>query len=172
MDWQQLIIETFRWIPQVLEKALDGLTKEDLNYQPKADCNSVGWLVWHLSRVQDRFAEEISGEEQLWIKDKWYARFDRPPDPDDRGFGHTVEDLAAFKSPDAGILLDYHRAVFEHLKPKLQKLSMTDLDRKLDHPYYPTVGLRVAGVINDNIQHLGQVAYLRGLMKGKGWLET
>ena len=38
------------------------------------------------------------------------------------------------------------------------------------HPSIPNVRLRLMRVINDNIQHLGQVAYVRGMLRGWGWL--
>jgi len=172
MEWQQLIIDTYERISQVLEKALDGLTVDDLNQQHHPDCNSMGWLSWHLTRGQDRAIADLMGEEQLWVKDKWHARFNRPPDPSDTGFGHSLEDLAAFKSPDVQTLLAYHHAVLERTKRYISNLSETDLDRELDHPRFPTVGVRLVAVISDNFQHAGQVAYVHGLLKGKGWLDV
>ena len=172
MEWQQLIIDTFEQISQVLKKALDGLTVDDLNQQPHPDCNSIGWLAWHLTRSQDRAIADLMGEGQLWAKDNWHLRFNRPPDPSDTGFGHKLEDLAAFKSPDEQTLLAYHLAVLERTKHYISKLSETDLDRELGHPKFPTVGARLVAAISDDFQHAGQTAYVRGLLKGKGWLDV
>lgn len=172
MQWQELLIDGYGRMLEVLEKALDGLTQDDLNYQPHRDSNSIGWLVWHLTRVQDDHIADLMGEEQLWVKNKWYARFNRAPEPKDVGFGHSWEEVAAFKSPDAGIFLEYHRAVLERTKRYLATLTLSDLDRELDEPWYqplPTVGVRLISVLDDNLEHTGQVAYLRGLIKGKGW---
>ena len=170
MKWEQLIMDIYVRISQVLEKALEGLATDDLNKQPHPDCNSMGWLTWHLTRGQDRAIADLMGEEQLWIKDDWHARFNRPPDPKDTGFGHSLEDLGAFKSPDARTLLAYHHAVLERTKHYVSNLSANDLKRELNNPVFPTVGVRLVGVISDNLQHAGQVAYVRGLLKGKGWL--
>ena len=172
MEWQQLIIDIYVRISQVLDRALEGLTQDDLNQQPNPDSNSMGWLAWHLTRVQDRAIADLAGEEQLWIKDEWYSRFIRPADPQDVGVGHSSEDLAAFRSPDAQTLLAYHHAVLERSKHYINNLSQTDLDREIDHPRYPRVGLRLPAIISDNLQHAGQVAYVRGLLKGKGWLDV
>ena len=172
MEWQQLIIDIYVRISQVLDRALEGLTQDDLNQQPNPDSNSMGWLAWHLTRVQDRAIADLAGEEQLWIKDEWHSRFIRPADPQDVGVGHNSEDLAAFISPDAQTLLAYHHAVLERSKHYINNLSQTDLDRELDHPRYPRVGLRLLAIISDNLQHAGQVAYVRGLLKGKGWLDV
>jgi hypothetical protein len=172
MKWQQFIIDIYERISQVLERALEGLTQDDLNQQPKPDSNSMGWLAWHLTRVQDRAIVDLAGEEQLWIKDEWHSRFNRPPDPQDFGLSHTLEDLAAFKSPDVQTILGYHYAVMERSKHYINSLSENDLDRELDHPRFPTVGIRLLAVISDNLQHAGQVAYVHGLLKGKGWLDV
>lgn len=173
MEWHELITDGYGRILQVLEKALDGLTPEDLNQQSHRDCNSMGWLTWPLTRVQDDHISDLMGEEQLWKKDEWHARFNRAPDRKDIGFGHSSEDVAAFKSPGVETLLQYHRAVLERTKRYISNLSMADLDRELDEPWYqplPTVGVRLVSVMSDCLQHVGQVSYVRGLLKGKGWV--
>lgn len=113
-------------------------------------------------------------ETQVWIKDKWYLKFNRNADSDDTGYGHTPEEVAAFKSPDSRIQLDYYRATLEQTKRYISKLSLTDLDRQLNEPWFqppPTVGVRIISILADCLQHSGEIAYLRGLLKGKGWLE-
>jgi len=127
MEWQELITDGYGRVLQVLEKALDGLTPDDLKEQPHQDCNSIGWLAWHLTRVQDDHVADLMGEEQLWIRDEWHARFKRPPDRKDIGFGHSSEDVAAFEPPDVETLLEYHRAVLERSRRYIGNLSMADL---------------------------------------------
>ncbi|MFC2032652.1 DinB family protein [Chloroflexota bacterium] len=170
MEWKQLVIDIYVRISQVLEQALEGLTLDDLNQRPHPDCNSIGWLTWHLTRAQDRAISDLMGEEQFWIKDHWHDKFNRTNDPTDSGFGHNSEDVAAFKSPDSRTLLNYHHAVLERTKRYISNLSETDLKRELNNPISPTVSARLVGVISDNLQHAGQVAYLHGLLRGKGWL--
>ena len=170
MEFQQLLQNVFERVAQHLEKALDGLTQEDLNQLPKSDCNSIGWLTWHLTRAQDSAVSGFMGKEQIWITDRWYSKFNRKPDPTDTGFGHSSEDVANFQSPDTKTLLDYHYAILRQTKEYISKLSTAELERETNNPRNPTIGLRLAAVINDNLQHTGQVAYLRGLLKG--WLEA
>ncbi len=174
MEWQQLIMDIFVRISQDLERILDGLTVDDLNQRPRPDCNSIGWLAWHLTRSHDRNISELAAEEQLWIKDKWYAKFDRAPDPSDTGFGHSSDDIAAFRSPDSKTLLEYHHDVLELAKRYISgTLSETDLKREVESPTLgnvATVRARLVGIISEGLQHVGQEAYVRGLLKGKGWL--
>jgi uncharacterized damage-inducible protein DinB len=173
MEWQELVIDSYGRILEILESALEGLTQDDFNVQPHSDSNSIGWLAWHLTRVQDDHIADLMGEEQLWIEDEWHSKFNRAPDRKDIGFGHSSEEVSAFKSPDVEILLEYHRAVLERSKRYIHSLSEAELDRQLDEPWFqplPTVGVRLVSVMSDCLQHAGQVCYVRGLLKGKGWL--
>ena len=175
MEWQQMIADGYGRVLEMLEVALDGLTQDDLDQQPHPDCNSMGWLTWHLIRGQDHQIADLMGEEQLWVRDGWHAKFNRPRDPRDTGFGQSAEDVRAFKSPDVKTLLEYHRGVLERSKRFINTLSATDLDRELNEPWFqllPTVGVRLVSVMAEDLEHAGQVAYLRGLLKGKGWFKV
>jgi hypothetical protein len=173
MEWQELLVDGYGRALETLEKALDGLTPEDLDKRPCEDCNSMGWLAWHLARVQDHQLSDLAGAEQLWIKEAWHRQFGREPDANDIGFGHSSADVAAFRSPAPEVLLDYYRAVMDNGHLFIRGLTPDDLDRELNEPWFqplPTVGVRLISVMSDCLQHAGQVAYLRGMLKGKGWL--
>jgi hypothetical protein len=171
MEWKDLIIGSYDGAFRAVGRALDGLTQKELDWQPRPDSNSIGWTTWHLARAQDGLISCITGEEQLWIRDGWYAKFNRPADPNDSGYGHSQEEVAAFKSPDVNTLLDYHRAVLERSKQCLANLSVDDLDRKIDDflsQMFPTVGSRLVVILDEILQHTGQVCYIRGLLQGSG----
>ena len=172
MEWHDLLTDSYGRVLEILESVLNGLTEDDLNWQPRHDCNSIGWLTWHLTRQQDAQISALMGEEQLWIKDGWHSKFNRPADPQDSGFGQTEEEIAAFKSPDVQTLLDYQHATLERSKEYFLSLTKNDLDRELDEPWFqplPTVGVRLISIMNDAVLHAGQAAYVRGLIEGKGW---
>ena len=162
----------FNRVPEFLTNVLDGLIQEDLNWMPRKESNSIGWLVWHLTRQQDAQIASLMGKDQLWIKDKWYAKFNRDSTSRDIGFGHTPEQVAAFQSPDISTLLGYLRATVKRTIQYLKGLSEEDLDRELDEPQYhplPTVGVRLISILDDSVLHVGQAAYIRGMIQGKGW---
>jgi len=172
MKWKDILIDGYSRIPEFLENVLKDLTQDDLDWQPKHDCNSIGWLVWHLTRQQDAQIASLIGGEQLWVTDKWYTKFGRQPEPDDVGFGHSPEQVSAFKSPESRTLLDYNRAVVERSKQYISSLSENDLDRELNEPWFqplPTVGVRLVSILDDSVLHAGQAAYVRGMRQGKGW---
>ena len=172
MEWQQLVINGFKFAGDTVQKALAGLSPEDLNRMPGPDSNSIGWLAWHLTRLEDRSISRMSAQEQLWIKDGWHAKFGREANPEETGFKHTSQDVANFKSPEAAVFIDYHGAVLQRTEKFIAGLSPQDLDKKTDHPVFPTMGVWLGTVFADIQQHAGQVAYLRGLLKGKGWSDV
>jgi len=174
MAWQQLVMDIFDRIAGQLEQVLEGLAPEELNRQPAQGANTIGWLTWHLTRSHDRNMSEVMEKEQLWISDNWYARFNRAPDPAETGVGHSPEQMAAFRVPDGETVMEYHRAVLERIREYIDSgLSEDELERESYSPTFKSsspVLRRITGVINDGLQHLGQAAYVRGLITEQGWL--
>ena len=173
MKWQQLVMDQFTRIEQELAQVLDGLSVEDLNHQPAPDCNSIGWLAWHLTRSHDRNMSELVGKEQLWTSGKWYERFGRQADPDETGYGHTEEQAGNFVSPEGEVILAYYRAIMERIEHYIENdLTEEDLDREV---YSPTLNnaasamRRITGVIQQGFLHVGQAGYVRGMLNGRGW---
>jgi len=172
MELKELMLDIFARLASELELVLDGLTPEDLNTLPKPDTNSIGWLIWHSTRSQDRMNADLFGEDQLWVSEKWHLKFNRPPDQRDTGVGHTSEQVAAFRAPDGKTLLDYYHAVSKRSRDYIDtRLTEEDLSRQVWSPTLEstsTVEGRLIGVIY-NFAHIGQAGYVRGFLKGKGW---
>ena len=167
MESAEFITGVFERISDVVETALEGLSVEEINRQPNPACNSIGWMVWHLTRVQDVFVARLTDKEQVWVTEKWHEKFGRNANPQDLGYGHTQEDLANFKSPDAQTLMDYHHAALEKTIQYTGKLTAEELSRDIDDERSPTVALRLTAFISDNLQHAGQAAYLQGWIKSQ-----
>jgi hypothetical protein len=174
MKWQQLLIETYKRLSEEYENILDGLVLEDLHKRPAPDANTIGWLLWHTARSLDRTVGDVILGEQLWIRDKWYEKFGRQPDPNETGWRHSFEEVGKFRVPDIATLRDYQRAVVEVSVDYLERLTEKELDRECPLSTLPrttmSAGMRIRGNINDCFQHVGQAAYVRGLLKGQGWL--
>lgn len=172
MEWDDLLVDAYKRLPEFLSNVLKGLSQDNLDWQPHPDCNSIGWLIWHLTRQQDAQISSLMNEQQLWLSGEWAKRFNYSPDPGDVGFGHTPEQVSSFKSPDIQTILDYHYAVLDRTKRYLITLSKNDLDRELEEPWFqplPTVGVRLISILEDSLLHAGQAAYIRGLIQGRGW---
>jgi uncharacterized damage-inducible protein DinB len=167
VDVNDLLTEAYGRLPDLVAGALDGLSPEQLRQAPAAGANPVGWLVWHLTRIQDHHVADVQGEEQLWVTGDWAARCGLAADPNDTGFGHGPEEIAAVRPEDGRVLLDYHRAVVDRTRAYLRGLRPADLDRVVDESWDPpvTLGVRLVSVLDDDLQHVGQAAYVRGLIQ-------
>ena len=172
MEAVEIVGMALKRIEGSLGKALDNLTEEELHRQPHNDCNSIAWLAWHLTRVQDHHLSDLAGLDQTWTEGGWHAKFSMDPDPENVGWGHTPEQVANFRAPNAGILHEYYRAVLNRSRTYLTSLRSEDLMRVLEEPQWNetvTVGIRLVSVMNDNTEHMGQINYLRGLFGGMDW---
>ncbi|MER7441967.1 mycothiol transferase [Micromonospora avicenniae] len=168
MDVSDLLIETYDRLPDLVRGAVHGLDPDQLRQAPRRGANPVGWLVWHLTRVQDGHLAELLDAEQIWVTGDWAGRFGLArAEPGDTGYGHTPEQVAAVRPESAQVLLDYYDAVHTRTRRFLAGLQADDLDRVVDTSWDPpvTLGVRLVSVIEDDLQHAGQAAYVRGLIK-------
>ena len=168
MDAKDILIEALGRLPDEVRTAVHGLSPEQLRTAPAEGANPVGWLVWHLTRVQDSHVTELLGSdaEQVYITGDWARRFGRKADPSDTGYSHSAADVAAVRPESAQALEDYYAAVHERTLGYLRGLTDDDLDRVVDEDWDPpvTLGVRLISVVDDDVQHAGQAAYVRGLL--------
>jgi hypothetical protein len=169
VEWRELIVDCYDRLPELVEEVLAGVRTADLDWQPRPGTNPLGWTVWHLTRVQDAQIADLMGEADLWTSDGWHQKFNRPPDHDDSGYGHTPEQVRAFRSPSAKVQLDYLRAVTDRTNRYLASLTPAELDRELDESRQdpPTVAVRIVSIVADCHQHAGEASYIRGLLKAR-----
>ena len=163
-----LLTDAFGRIREVVHEAVDGLTPEQLAFRPGPEANSITWLVWHLTRIQDDHVAAAAGTEQVWTSEGWADRFGLPFSPAATGYGHGPKEVAAVAMKSGDQLIGYHDAVYERTIRYVRELADADLDRVVDEFWDPpvTLGVRLISVISDNLQHAGQAAYLRGLVSG------
>ncbi len=165
MDTRDVLIDAYGRINERVHRVTDGLDEAALCWRPDADANSIGWLIWHLVRVQDHHVSELAGTEQEWTEEGWSIRFGLPADPEDHGYGHTSEQVAAVRISDPQILIDYADAVHGRTLRYIESLDQAELERIVDMRWDPpvTAAVRLVSVIGDDLQHVGQAAYVRGL---------
>jgi uncharacterized damage-inducible protein DinB len=162
-----LLIEAFDRLPDLVRSAVEGLTPEQLRWSPSPGANSVGWLVWHLTRVQDHHVAELLGQDQVWVRGDWAGHFGLDADPSNTGYGHSAKQVAAVQPESSQVLIDYYDAVAARTRDLLRDLTPEDLDRIVDKRWNPpvTLGVRLVSVVDDDVQHAGQAAYVRGLQR-------
>jgi hypothetical protein len=168
MTLGELLVDAFDRIREGARAAVDGLTPDQLAERPTDRANSIGWLVWHLTRVQDDHLAAVAGHEQVWIADGWHERFGLPLAAEDTGYGHSSDEVALVRGVSGDELLAYLDAVHAATVAFVLPLTPEDLGRVVDERWDPpvTLGVRLVSVINDDQQHVGQAAFIRGLITG------
>jgi len=166
MTVADLVIDGFGRIREVVHDAVDGLTEDQLAQRLDPDANSIAWLVWHLTRVQDDHIADLAGTEQVWTGQGWHERFDLPFGPEATGYGHRSSDVAAVRAK-AELLTAYHDAVHDQTVSWLGGLRENQLDKVVDEAWDPpvTLGVRLVSVLADDLQHAGQAAFSRGVVE-------
>jgi uncharacterized damage-inducible protein DinB len=169
MASSDVLVDAFERVRDAVHPAVNDLTAEQLMFRPYGASNSIAWLVWHLTRIQDDHVAGLHGKEQAWTEGGWFDRFALPFGPADTGYGHGPDDVALVTA-DATLLLGYFEAVHDKTVAYLRTLSNTDLERVIEPSWDPpvTVGIRLVSVIADDLQHVGQAAYARGVIQRLG----
>lgn len=167
MTVSELLLDAYGRVHELVTKTVSGLSVEQLRYRPGPGANSIGWLIWHLSRVQDDHLADAAGTEQVWTAEDWYSRFELPFPSGATGYGQDADEVASVQ-PTAELLTEYHGAVHARTREYLGTLAESDLARIVDDSWDPpvTLGARLVSVLSDDLQHVGQAGYLRGLLPG------
>jgi uncharacterized damage-inducible protein DinB len=160
-----ILLDGLSRVRENVQHAVNGLSQEQLRRRPLGIGNSIAWLVWHLTRVQDDHVADAAGTEQVWTAKGFFEDFRLPLAPHDTGFGHSFDEVDQVRLT-ASQLTAYYDAVHEATTRYVKGLTDDDLDRVVDTRWDPpvTLAVRLVSVIDDDTQHAGQAAYVRGLL--------
>ena len=164
MDQAALLTDGFGRVQEDVHAVLADLPDGALTYRVDQDANTIAWLIWHLTRVQDDHVAGVAGTEQVWTSAGWHERFGLPFAAGAHGYGHTSADVAKVVV-SAQLLRGYYDAVHSRTLEYVAGVGADDLDRIVDTRWNPpvTLGVRLVSVINDDTQHVGQAAFIRGV---------
>jgi hypothetical protein len=165
----ELLSEAFGRISAVVHTALRGASIQVLTFRADPGANTMAWLIWHLTRVQDDHIAELLGQEQVWTAGGWVDRFGLPFDPEATGYGQSSGDVAAVRT-GAELLAGYYDAVHARTMDYLPRLTEADFGRIVDTSWDPpvTLAVRLVSILSDDLQHAGQASYVRGLAERAG----
>jgi hypothetical protein len=172
IDSTELLDDAFTRIRDTVRRAAGGLTPEQLGARIDPKANTIPWLVWHLTRVQDDHIAEVAGTEQVWTSGGWAERFGLPFEADATGYGQSPDEVAQVAGPGvtSESLVDYHEAVYAATSAYLRSLPGDELSRVVDESWDPpvTLAVRLVSVISDDLQHAGQASFVRGVIERRG----
>lgn len=167
MNVADILTDGYARIQETVHAAVEGLEPDDLHARLDDGANTIAWLVWHLTRVQDDHIADAAGTEQIWFAQDWASRFDLPFAEGATGYGQSSKQVAAVRVGSAELLLGYYDAVHEHSLAFIRDLDGKALDRVVDEAWSPpvTLGVRLLSVLSDDLQHAGQAAFVRGVLE-------
>lgn len=165
-----VLTDAFQRIQQIVRRTVDGASEAVLTFRTDDDANTVAWLVWHLTRVQDGHVSELAGVDELWVDGGGHDRFGLPFDASATGYGQSSADVAAVRGVSPDDLIGYHDAVCARTVDYLSTLGDDDFARVVDTSWNPPVTLaaRLVSVIFDDLQHAGQASFVRGIAERAG----
>jgi uncharacterized damage-inducible protein DinB len=165
MQVNDVLKDAFGRIRELVHHTVSALDIDALVWRPDPHANTIAWLVWHLTRIEDDHVAGVAGHEQVWTGGAWAERFGLAAGTMDHGYGHSPDQVAAVRPSDPRVLTDYHDEVAERTQRYLEKVDADELDRVVDRSWDPpvTAGVRLVSVIADGLQHIGQAAYVRGM---------
>ena len=167
MESRDLLLTAYANVEDAVRGALEGIDPALLTERLDPEANTIAWLVWHLTRVQDDHVSEVAGTAQAYVENGWAERFALPFDDTATGYGFSSADVGATRVTDPQLLLGYHADVHRRTADFLRTVGAEDLDRVVDRRWDPpvTLGVRLVSVIGDDLQHAGQAALLRGFLE-------
>jgi hypothetical protein len=161
----QVLADAFERVKEAVHQTVEGLDEDNLAFRPSKDANSIAWLVWHLTRIQDDHIADVAGTEQVYTQAGWAKKFDLPFEDTATGYGHSAAEVAAVAA-DSSLLLGYYDATHKATLKFIKSLTDEDYKRIVDERWDPpvTLAVRLVSVLDDDMQHAGQAAYVRGLL--------
>ena len=165
MTLNEFIEDAFEKEMGFLIEAVNDLTPEELSWRAGPEANPVGWILWHMLRVEDMwFQFFIQRKPEIWERDGWNDTFSLPTR--DNGFGHTQEQVSTFPSLDRDELMRYGVAVRAETLEYLKGLGPDDFNvvPREQRPEM-SVGAIFRQVVGELYQHQGHISYLKGLQR-------
>ena len=151
---------------QILKTVLSTLNNSELFWRPSLQSNNIIFLVWHMGLVEDNLTNKIlCKKDRISITDKYYEKF--PSLKNQTGFGFTLEELDNFPQMNIVWLMNYYDVVRKRTEQIIEKISQEDLASNYTFGQREVSGFWILGrLITEESQHLGQISYIRGLIRG------
>lgn len=150
----------------VLKNVLSNLNKSELLWRPSLESNNIIFLVWHMGLVEDNLINKVlCKKDRIWVTDKYYEKF--PSLKDETGFGFTLEELDNFPQMNIVWLMNYYDVVRKRTEQIIEKITQENLASNYTFGQRQVSGFWILGrLITEESQHLGQISYIRGLIRG------
>jgi hypothetical protein len=153
----------------------EGLSEEQLHWQPESHPNHITFAIWHAYRSEDEIIHGLLMQKpSVFIRDGWGQRLPvaEPGNPP-FGTGLSREQIARVRLP-LGDLLEYADAVGAAVQAYADSLSEEDGAQEIPLPFFKDVypmldhasraEVLAFFCIGHTAEHLGEVQYIKGLL--------
>ena len=149
-----------------LKSKLEGLTDAELRWQATLDSNSIVWLVWHMAKVEDGWINNsIAGGESVWDSGGWADK--TGISVEGSGYGQTADEVRAMPAMPVADLVEYFDAVRAASFKVIDGISDEDLSNIFTRGNRSVTWSWILGhVLAEEAQHLGQIGFIRGMVRG------
>lgn len=166
---KESIISAVQEYYEALKNALNGLDKYELSWKPSIESNNIIFLVWHMSLIEDNLINKVLGKkERIWISQDYFKKY--PSLKNETGYGFNITQLQEFPIMDIDWIMHYFDKVRNTTNNMIESLTNEDLSNDFlfgSNKVIKVKGFWVLGrLIVEESQHLGQIAYIRGMIKG------
>ena len=168
MTTKEILKNCFNRAQEVLDKAVGDLTREEIAYRAGPEANPIGFILWHIRRVEDRLINHtIRQSAQIWEEGDWHSKLGLPEDPKTTGFNFTKEQVDTFPVPELAELLSYQRMVRNATLSLIDGLDDSEFDRPFHHGHEgdTTLVFLIGNTIVHVSQHAGQIDFIKGLAR-------
>jgi hypothetical protein len=165
MDVKELLKMQIEGLDMGLKRTMETLTQKEIEWQPTTGCNSIGLILFHVARAEDSFMH-MDKSKELYETGNWYTKLGMGLKDTGAHF-EKPEQVNCFKVPELKKILAYTAAVRKQTLAILAKMKPADFDKKVKmHWGESPMALLFSITVSHANQHMGEVAYLRGLQRG------
>ena len=171
-DYLRKNLHFWHWYPRLL---CEGLTDDELHWQPETNPNHIVFTLWHAYRSEDEIIHGLLARRpSVFTQDNWAPRLP-VKEPGNPPYGTGLErDQIARIHLDLDDIFAYAEAVGEAMQEYADSLSEADGGEMIPLPFFKQVypmldEMSRAEVLNffcigHTAEHLGEVQYIKGLL--------
>jgi hypothetical protein len=172
MNRRELLRDSLRSMHGMLDKAVEEMSAEQLNFRPQEGGVSGFFSLWHFVRTEDNVINWVLQQQPtVWLNGGYDERFGLPRTS--QGTGMTDAEAQAIRIGDVPGFLEYQRGVWAATDNYLTAMSDDDFEarRVTVKPLgeMPVWNALFGLCLTHGYRHIGEIEYQRGV-QGLGGL--
>ncbi|MFC2035887.1 DinB family protein, partial [Chloroflexota bacterium] len=133
MEIKSVFMKSLDESQEYLTKALEGLSEEDITWSPNEGNNSIIFILWHVTRVEDIWLNRVLlNRKEIYESEGWQEQLGTPIK--ESGYQYDVEKLRSWPIHHKHNFIDstsegmYNVIMSRKVKPKAVNVAITKSD--------------------------------------------